>query len=366
MSAAQAVQIFPPSGPHAVGTALLDLPREGRAPLEVQLWYPARKDASAPFAPYLLRPQTLEGGFLPTAVVEAVKDAPTSARLNAPPLGGPWPLVLFSHGLTGFPAQSTFLTQELASHGSVVAGVDHRFRYEAEGLAWGRSVGTDLAANVRLHDELAARILPRQVQALRDALAGLASSAAGALTGRLDFSRLGALGHSFGGATALAFAQDDERCRAAVGLDPTMTAARARQGIAKPFMLVTSLDALARDAELSARAPALPLAYLRGAARQQAEVTDALFAASSGPAFRLRLAGSGHLDYSDAPLLAPAYATPGFDARRGFRVISDYLLAFFGAFLRDKPSPLLRTPSPAHPEMRFVPSPERAPTLEER
>ena len=42
-----------------------------------------------------------------------------------PPLPGPHPLIVFSHGNSGFRRQSTFLTTHLASRGFVVAAPDH-------------------------------------------------------------------------------------------------------------------------------------------------------------------------------------------------------------------------------------------------
>ena len=46
----------------------------------------------------------------------------------ADPDGGPYPLVVFSHGLAGYRLQSTFLTTHLASWGFVVAAVEHPYR----------------------------------------------------------------------------------------------------------------------------------------------------------------------------------------------------------------------------------------------
>src|SRR5262249_23499053 len=70
--------------------------------LDTVIWYPAPK-GSGPVSP----------GF------RAVVDAPLD------PSGGPYPVVLFSHGSCGYPAQSTFLTSLLASRGFVVVAPPH-------------------------------------------------------------------------------------------------------------------------------------------------------------------------------------------------------------------------------------------------
>ena len=49
------------------------------------------------------------------------------AVVGAPldPSGGPYPVVLFSHGSCGYPAQSLFLTPLLASRGFIVVAPPH-------------------------------------------------------------------------------------------------------------------------------------------------------------------------------------------------------------------------------------------------
>ena len=50
------------------------------------------------------------------------------AYLDAEPaLGGPWPIILFSHGNQGIKEQSFFLTEHLASHGYLVVAPDHQY-----------------------------------------------------------------------------------------------------------------------------------------------------------------------------------------------------------------------------------------------
>ena len=74
---------------------LVDRQRANR-PLPMEVWYPAD-------APHVLQ--------------AAVRDAAV--------LAGRYPLILFSHTSNGHRRQSTFLCTHLASHGYVVAGVDH-------------------------------------------------------------------------------------------------------------------------------------------------------------------------------------------------------------------------------------------------
>src|SRR3954463_11630382 len=59
-------------------------------------------------------------------------------------------------------------------------------------------------------------------------------------TRRMDLGRLGMVGHSFGGATALQFCHDDARCRAPVDLDGIPFGSVVREGLNKPCMFVLS------------------------------------------------------------------------------------------------------------------------------
>src|SRR6185369_15525536 len=87
-------------------------------PLPIEIWYPATdahrgQDVSDAGCDHY----EMMSGF-PALSQEAVRGA-------APRTGGRYPLVLFSHGFGGHRRQSTFLCTHLASHGYVVAAVDH-------------------------------------------------------------------------------------------------------------------------------------------------------------------------------------------------------------------------------------------------
>lgn len=125
-----------PLGPHSVGVQTLTLtqraqvdalayspithsaPRRDRT-LIVDVWYPARLEPNAPRAVYSAA-FTSEPPLPPrhfTVPGIAVRDAPFS--------GGPYPLVIVSHGYGNAPAAMTWITENLASKGYVVAAIHH-------------------------------------------------------------------------------------------------------------------------------------------------------------------------------------------------------------------------------------------------
>ena len=94
----------------------------GERPLVLEVWYPAQAPKDAAMATYkdvtrLQKPFELQGA--------AYRDAPALESGN-------FPLILFSHGFTGYRTQMFYLGEHLASHGYVVVGIDHTDSTNAE------------------------------------------------------------------------------------------------------------------------------------------------------------------------------------------------------------------------------------------
>jgi dienelactone hydrolase len=130
---------------------------------------------------------------------------PTDAYMNVPiSKSGPFPVVMFSHGYGGYPEQSTFLTDHLATWGFVVVAPDHRSR-DLKAVI-GNTVGQGQNDIADLTQALAvARFLNADPNDL--------------LSGKLDFTRVASLGHSAGGGAAITFA-DRKVVRTYIGLAP--------------------------------------------------------------------------------------------------------------------------------------------------
>ena len=153
---------------------------------KVAVWYPAAA-AEQPFA------YTRAGGELKGSVA---RDAPPAACPRVP-------LVLFSHGLGGCGLQSTFLTEELARRGYVVAAPDH-----ADAATCGIDGEALRLQNLRTEQPLLepARWTDQsEIGRLHDLRAAIAKVGGDAALARIaDTTRVGAVGHSLGGYAALA------------------------------------------------------------------------------------------------------------------------------------------------------------------
>lgn len=190
-------------GPFPVGVRTvqaLDPVRNRLFPCEI--WYPA----TARYAGQDLATETQDTFQLPQInsprIQQAVRDA------GAQP--GTFPLILYSHAGGGHRRAATFLCTHLASHGYVVAALDHSEVLTNE-LA--RKENETEAQKTRRWEA----VISNRVPDVRFLLDQVLSREAGL---SVDPDRIGIVGHSFGGWTALALPDVDERIKAVVALAP--------------------------------------------------------------------------------------------------------------------------------------------------
>lgn len=177
-------------GPHEVGVVELEL--DG-APVEV--WYPADSTSASalPADVYDLR------DWVPSQYVDQIDASidlthPTLAKRGATASSdGPFPVVLFSHGLGGYRMQSSELMVHLASWGYVVAAPEHPERNI-----------TRIINDEQIADSAPAT-LANLLVALRDV-----HDVSGPLAGTMDFERVAVSGHSQGGSAVAVRAADME------------------------------------------------------------------------------------------------------------------------------------------------------------
>lgn len=104
-----------------------------------------------------------------------------------PTEGGPYPLLIHSHGFTSDHRNGAYLAEHLASHGFVVAAVNHPLTH------WGAPGGPRVADVVNQ---------PGDVSFLIDRLVARSADAGDVLAATIDETRIGVLGVSLGGLTA--------------------------------------------------------------------------------------------------------------------------------------------------------------------
>lgn len=186
-------------GPFAVGVTTIDL-----GDRQAEVFYPVDPAsveglATASYASFEVLPDAIQQILPPDLNIVVQLDAYRDVAASPE---GPFPVLTFSHGAGGFRhAYSGFLIG-IASHGIVVASLDH--------LEWG------LLAQVGLLPEGIDRDPGELVLATLARLGELSAAPGTPLAGAVDTSRVGTAGHSAGGRAAFAL-PDRPEVKAMIG-----------------------------------------------------------------------------------------------------------------------------------------------------
>ncbi len=333
-----------PTGPHAVGTRILymvDSMRDsegGSRPdchreLMVQVWYPA-KPQRGPREFYRRRAETtFRSSYHSVLQTHSLRDAPVLAS------GAPYPLLIFNPAWTGQRTQSTFLMQELASHGFVVASIDHAYYSGLVAFPDGRTVDGHMAPalgdftylsiqeGIELADQYV-RILAEDVAFVVDEMAELNEIPESGWHRCLDMSRVGTLGHSIGGAAAAEACWLDARIGAALNLDGWTFGQVLRHGLSKPWMVIYGKGVEIEPRDLAAMPEGVQRYWQMN--RENFAIVEEALGRNGG--YCVTIAGASHWNFSDRPLYSPLRSRNGggkIDPARAHRIITDATLAFF-------------------------------------
>jgi dienelactone hydrolase len=300
--------------------------------LLVRFWYPASLAQGCKTAEY-----TSDGvwNYFSQLKGVALPQVTTNSCWNAPMLGGPHPVVVFTHGYTGTFTDYTFLFEELASQGYVVASVDHTYEATAVELPDGQLaksvLGSYLSNNAKSDVQTLTFAVSVRLEDLRFVMNELERLNAGsndAFAGRLDISRVALAGHSLGGLTALLGVQQDPRFRAGVILD----------GVLPDYVAVGTQT---------------PMLVLTAGNDGWGENDCRLWNGLRGPRVAVNLKGAEHVTPSDAVWLARyAIKTGSMGPERTIAAVRSYVTAFLDANLRGLPaSRLIRMRSREYPDV---------------
>lgn len=359
---------FPePTGPYAIGTVThhwIDADRPeilGPEPgqpreLMVQLWYPTERVAAEP-SPYVadadvVVPALARTFNLPGVALRQVGRATTHAVDDAPVADGPeqFPVVLLMSGLGGFRQSTTFLAEELVSHGFVVVGIDLTYAAAAVAFPDGRVAEMGPIDEIRplvgqsylpatpapelggvpLEDGIIP-YLGDDVSFVIDQLEQLQQAGTAPLAGRLDLDRIAVAGVSLGGLVAADAATDDPRIGAALIMDVAVPLRTVDIGLDVPTMWITRPpEAMRTERE---RAGGWPEEEIEAHHRTVRAAFDSLRA----PGYLVQIPEISHLDFLDISRWTPLARWIGFTGPRegeyAHTVIKAYALGFLQGHL---------------------------------
>lgn len=368
--ASRASKLPQPTGSHLVGTVILHLIDNTRKDtlgdkpdslreIAVQIWYPAEASNQQKMASYFPDARLIDAmrkdGFYDQKpeVINSLREVSTHSALNAPvkKMVKKLPLIIFSHGLGVPRSLYTSIVEELASHGYIVAAIDH----PSGGmmiLPDGRVLTTIKGGTPEEATEQAA-MWAGDVSFVLDQLTDPQNKSAGRFANRIDINRIGMAGHSLGGAAALEISLRDKRLKACANMDGAPFGRAQKEGVGCHTLIIRSSPDYS-DEDLARR----------GRTREQWEEMGrkgraayaAIFQSRSGTSVcQVKIKGTGHMNFSDTPFVMPDTITR-FGGRiiepaRGFNLISVYLRAFFDKHLLGKSSSLFEGPNNLYPEV---------------
>ena len=337
LAASQTAATPVPTGPSTIGTRIINVvdstrddpfsAKSTKRELLVRFWYPASLEdicKPAEYASPRVWNYFAELTRLPLPKVS------TNACLDAPVANSVHPVVVFTHGYTGTFTDYTFLFEDLASRGYVVASIDHTHEATAVEFPDGRIakslVGSHLNNSWRTDESTLSMVMSARLKDISfvvDQLERLNATLGSPFTGRLDMSRLSLMGHSLGGEATIAGLQKEPRFRVGVTLDGVL-------------------------ADTSAVETQQAVMILAAGRKHWSKQECKLWTALKGPRLAVNLRGAEHLSLSDAVWLARgAFETGTIGPDKTIAAVRDYVATFLDENLRDKPSDRLLAGSSA-------------------
>jgi dienelactone hydrolase len=365
----------PPTGPFTVGRVIYDWKDDGKldafAPvpgtgreLLVWIWYPSGAVQSVAKEDYLPAQMRAAAGSAGGPLRFLTRDL---SKVHAHSTANPdvslqqrsYPVVIMRAGASAEVWKYSTLAEDLASHGYVVVGFDAPYRTNVVVFPDGR-VMRRIWENNPEHCEVQEQA--QQASCVSKLLTGWtadiafvldrleqlnASDSSGKFTGRLNMTRVGVFGHSFGGATAAQFCHDDSRCKAGIDVDGQPFGSVVRDGLHLPFMFLLSEEIHSSDA---------------GTRQVLVNIQSIYDRLPLDGRLRITIRGANHFLFSDDAVLRShivlrtlrMLGIVGIDGRRQLAVTTYCVHSFFDAYLKGTNVSRLDTFSPLYPEIHVL------------
>lgn len=326
----------------------------------VMAWYPTKTNSSQARAPWMPEswaddestllyeqrrnsPNPLTMQQAEHAIREPVSNSIDGASISS--RRSPWPLLLFSPGAGVNPAFYSTFTEELASRGFVIFAVVPT-GWVATVFPDGHKAQTSSKRSDDL-DWITGTALPLWAEDLRfmlDQAEHLNRDSNSIFFHKLDLSRAGAFGHSFGGAASILAGLRDPRIHAVLNLDGSPFGVLDKSSLPKPLMVIKH--------NISPKFARLPPDEVGKATQARVEEELSSVYLKGRPGYRVEIAEAKHMTFCDMAVL-PTWAEAGrrfgtedvADGGKTVALTRGYVDGFFDKFLLGRASPLLDRPT---------------------
>jgi pimeloyl-ACP methyl ester carboxylesterase len=354
----------------------------------VYVWYPATETKDGQSAQYMLDFASIQeavgepglNSFFRPALsaiqqagypkIHAVENAKILSSANK------YPVLVFSHGLGMVSSVYTAALEDLASHGYVIAAIDHTYDTAFTAFPDGRLV-TYAREKWRTESEKPGGFLSYvkdriEVWAIDthfviDQLIRYndTTSLRAPFAGHLDFQRVGAFGHSVGGLASGRAAQIDSRIRACIDQDSDINGSpfivdTVGSSLEQPFLfLIGPTSDLFSERKLHPTDERLASWKLTrteydSIVQKQQKIQNEVLARVKGGSYRVALVDLPdftHRSFTDLELLAADVSTKAASLHN-FRTIQLYMRAFFDKYLKSQKGTILDQNSSNDPRVR--------------
>lgn len=358
---------FPePHGPFKIGTTnieLTDRTRKGlytcnaeeSRTLVVRFFYPADSIEHHEMYPYLgtkkshfhkliakhyYIPELLSRLILRNIKTHSYMDVQISKKHPS------FPLVLFSHGGLSLPSDTyVALLENIASHGYIVAAIDHPYfntltLYRSGKVISSQKLTERLNAmsqqeqKLFLHEMI--NVYKADLAFVVDGLTKINDDASSIFYRSFDLNHIAAMGHSAGGTAAIEFCRSDKRCKAAIDLDGWYDHVIGQEPLHKPLLVMfgsKSLEVTEPTAEYLKRKELTRDEYYEREKKINEHRNK--LCAESMCSF-LVIPGATHNDFNDEVFMKwPLHSWDSTDAYKITSTINEHIIEFLEKYLKN-------------------------------
>ena len=257
-----------------------------------------------------------------------------------------YPVILFSHGLLGFPSDRyVAIIENLASHGYIVVGIDHSYFNVLTQYPDGRVVtSNDLSAQFqKMRPQEQNEFLTKAINTYKadmkfviDQLQMLNQNDQTIFYNRLDLARIGVMGHSAGGTSVIEFCRSDNRCKAVADLDGWYDHIIGNEPLKQPLLLMfgsKSIEVSEPTSEYLKRKEITRDQYYE---REQKIANHKQELCKEPHCSMIIIPDATHGDFGDDILLKwPLRPWAAADSYQTLVLINDHIVKFFDTYLKE-------------------------------